>query len=116
MNAFTVDIDSAANFVDLRRKSSGSAQAASGNQVNFKREGKDVIVDVAVNGRTTGMIFDPQGSGIQMSLKAAKALGLKVDEAEEAFRSPPKDHKEVSPDGYRPMSGRQLRSTFMSSA
>lgn len=74
LNAFTVDVDSAASFVDLRRKSSGSTQAASGNQVNFKREGKDVIVDVAVNGRTTGMIFDPQGSGIQMSLKAAKAL------------------------------------------
>lgn len=112
LNAFTVDVDSAASFVDLRRKSSGSTQAASGNQVNFKREGKDVIVDVAVNGRTTGMIFDPQGSGIQMSLKAAKALGLKVDEAEEAFRSPAEGPQRGEP-GWVPPDERPPASKFI---
>lgn len=88
LNAFVCDIDESANYIELKRKSTGAAQAASGNQVNFKREGKDVIVEASVNGRSTSMIFDPQSSGMQMSAKTAKGLGLKVEDAEEAFRNP----------------------------
>ena len=112
LNAFICDFDSAGNYVDLKRKSAASAQQASGNQVNFRREGKDVIVDVSVNGRSTGMIFDPQGSGIQMSVKAAKGLGLKVDEAEEAFRSPAEGPQRGEP-GWIPPDERPPASKYI---
>ncbi len=90
LNAFVCDVDNAANFIDLRRKDSGSGGggSAGANQVSFKKEGKDVIVNVDMNGRSVAMVFDPNGSGVSMSTKSARAAGLKVDDAEDTTRNP----------------------------
>ena len=91
LGAFVCDVDNAASFFDLKRKSVASAagrSSSSGNEISFKREGQDVIVNVEVNGRGVAAIFDPKGNGVVMSAKAARAVGLKIDDAEEAYKSP----------------------------
>lgn len=54
------------------------AQALPANSVPFKREGLKMLVSVAVNGRSTQMVFDSGASGLTMSQQQASGLGLHV--------------------------------------
>lgn len=88
LSAFSFDIDNAANFIDLRRKQQGGNTAvSSGNSLAFRKEGKDILVNVDVNGRPVVMQFEPNGGGgVLMSAKSAKAAGLRVEDAEETVK------------------------------
>ncbi len=84
-DTFSVNVDESAKSIDIRKKGGGASGATS---VGFSKDGKDMIVQVEVNGRGANMIFDPNGSGLSLDSKQAKGLGLKVDEAETQHHTP----------------------------
>ncbi|MBX9572010.1 MAG: hypothetical protein K2X77_24165 [Candidatus Obscuribacterales bacterium] len=86
LEAFTYKVDEVSKFIDIKRK---AGAAVRGSELSFARDGKDIVVSVEVNGRSASMIYDTQGSeGIEMNSKHAKAMGLRVDEAEERKTDP----------------------------
>ncbi|MBX9686704.1 MAG: hypothetical protein K2X27_08380 [Candidatus Obscuribacterales bacterium] len=85
LDAFTVNVDEAHKTIDLKRKSANAGALAS---LPFSRDGKDILVNVLVNGRACQMLFDPQSSGVQFTVPQAKSAGLKVDDAEVKTQAP----------------------------
>lgn len=113
LNAFACDVDTAGSFIDLKRKDSSGGAAVGANQLAFRKEGKDVIVNVEVNGRSVAMQFDPTGGGgIVMSTKAARGAGLRVDDAEEAVKSPAEGPQRGEP-GWIPPDERPASNKFL---
>lgn len=87
LEAFNYKVDETSKFIDIRRKG-GAGAASSGAEISFTKDGKDIVVTAEINGRGTPMIYDPQGDALEMSSRSAKALGLRVDEAEEKKADP----------------------------
>lgn len=86
LEAFTYKIDEVSKFIDIKRKGAAASRAS---ELSFSRDGKDIVVSVEVNGRGSSMIYDTQGGeGVEMNSKHAKAMGLRVDEAEERKTDP----------------------------
>lgn len=85
LSAFTYQVDSAGSWIDLQRKGAGGGGSGrtSGSDVAFTRSGKDVLVNVDINGRNAVMIFDPSFDGVSIPQKVARSMGLQVEEAEE---------------------------------
>lgn len=117
LDAFIYQIDDRSNTLSLTRKSgTGSASSEkSGPQVSFNKQGKDIIVQAEVNGRSSQMIFDPNADGIVLSVRQARGLGLKVDDAEEKYQSPAELPQRGDPN-WVPPEDRQAAPKFLNAS
>ncbi|MBU6450552.1 MAG: aspartyl protease family protein [Cyanobacteria bacterium REEB67] len=79
----TYTIDNNAKSINFVKKTSRSGSiyndpSKSTDSVPFVREGKEIIVQVRVNGKTIPMYFDTGASGIHLTTAHAKSIGLVV--------------------------------------
>lgn len=86
LDAFSVNVNESARFIDLKRKNATAGGAASA--IAFSKEGKVLLINGELNGHQIRMIFDPEGEGISMTSAQAKSAGLRADEAEAVHQSP----------------------------
>lgn len=85
LDVFAVNVNEGAKTIDLKRRSASGPAATS---VAFTRDQKTILVSAEVNGRSTQMAFDPDGSGVTFTNKQAKGAGLRVDDAESQHKAP----------------------------
>ncbi len=87
---FTYTIERGGNSIMVTKKgAAGSAASGGSNDVPFKKEGKNMLVDVSINGRTCSMIFDTSGGECAIPKKRAREFGLEVPEETEVNRFDP---------------------------
>jgi clan AA aspartic protease (TIGR02281 family) len=79
----TYTIDNGAKSINFVKKTSRSGSiyndpSKSTDSVPFVREGKEILVQVRINGKTIPMYFDTGASGIHLTTAHAKSIGLVV--------------------------------------
>ena len=92
---YTVEADSnpqtgAIHFTRNTGKQSGSIykQREAGAEVPFSREGREMLVNATINGRSVPMYFDTGAAGVTLSKDLAKSIGVNVPEdADEGYDS-----------------------------
>jgi clan AA aspartic protease (TIGR02281 family) len=80
---YTYVIDNGANNIAFTKRGSGHSQTNNNYAVPFTREGKEMIVNVTINGRSCPMIFDTGADSTAFSADQVKKLGISIpDDAE----------------------------------
>jgi predicted aspartyl protease len=81
---FTYTVDNTAKSIHFVKKSrSGGSIYDTGNSANdvpFTTQGREMVVDVQVNGRMTKMYFDTGAEGITLTKQQCKQLGITIPE------------------------------------
>lgn len=81
---YTYVIDNGANNIAFTKKGATRHAGADNYAVPFTREGKEMIVNVEINGKSCPMIFDTGADGITFSTDQVKKLGISIpDDAEQ---------------------------------
>lgn len=79
---FTYQLDPTV-LVVTKKLGGGGGGGRTAYDVPFKRQGKDMVIDVTVNGRRVSMIFDQEGGQCIVPRKRAREFGLDVQEQSE---------------------------------
>lgn len=79
---YTYDTDDAGGMLHFFKKAGAHQAPYDTAIVPFSVEGKDIIVDVQINGRSHPCIFDTGAHTILFTLKDVKQLGLSLEDAQ----------------------------------
>lgn len=74
--AFNTSLEPTALVANFRN----ARKAAGGYQVPFRQSGKDIMIDVTINGRRVSMVYDDQASECVVPASQARNYGLEVQE------------------------------------
>lgn len=75
---FTYQLDP--SMLIVTKKSGGGGSGKTAYDVPFRKSGKDLLVDLTINGRRVSMLFDPQGGGeTVVPSKRVREFGLDVE-------------------------------------